>query len=197
MAERVVTTLGPAPSFAAFRRAGPADAIELARVTFLHGTRLDMGAMADQLGVSRATLYRWCGSRERLHEQILEQRAREFCAWARSESEGNGPERLLDLYRLILEATVTAQPVRRFMEREPRLALRILTRRDGAIHRVIAQTLCEVAAESTPKRAMQELEGRINDATHVAAVLQWATIAIDETPDTEDIIDVVRRQLTG
>ncbi len=197
VAERVATTLGPIPQFPAFRRAEPRDALELARATFLHGDRLDMGTMASQLAVSRATLYRWCGSREQLHEQILEQRAREFCAWASAEAQGEGMERVLDLLRLILDATIDAQPVRRFMEREPKLALRILTRRNAAVHRVIAETLLEAASGAQSGRLPTDLDERIDDAVHVAALLEWATIAIEETPDTAAIVATVRRLLAG
>jgi hypothetical protein len=99
------------------------------------------------------------------------------------------------MFRLIMRATVSAQPVRRFMEREPKLALRILTRRDGAVHRVISQTLEQVAAEAQPSAMTADLRSRIGDAVHLASVLQWATIAIDEEPDTQHILDILRRQL--
>ena len=193
IAEVVVDTLDAIPSFPSFRRANSDDAAALARATFLQGTRVDMGVMAEQLAVSRATVYRWCGSREALHERILEQRALEFSAWARRQAQGEGLERMIDMLRHILRATTTAQPVRRFMEREPKLALRILTLRDGAVHRVIAQTLAEVASETTT--VSPDLQSRIDDAVQLGSVMQWASIAIDEEPDTEHIVRMMRRQL--
>jgi AcrR family transcriptional regulator len=47
-------------------RATPAGAFERAREYLREGRRLDMVQLAADLGVSRATLYRWTGDRERL-----------------------------------------------------------------------------------------------------------------------------------
>src|SRR3954465_10710756 len=48
------------------RRPTPLDAFRLARRKFLAAERIDMSALADELGVNRVTLYRWVGSREQL-----------------------------------------------------------------------------------------------------------------------------------
>jgi AcrR family transcriptional regulator len=47
-------------------RATPAGAFERAREYLREGRRIDMVALAADLGVARATLYRWTGDRERL-----------------------------------------------------------------------------------------------------------------------------------
>src|SRR3954471_23351438 len=47
-------------------KATPAGAFERAREYLRAGRRLDMVELAADLGVSRATLYRWTGDRERL-----------------------------------------------------------------------------------------------------------------------------------
>src|SRR3954465_7430168 len=49
-----------------FRRPTPLDAFRLSRRKFLAAERIDMSALADELGVNRVTLYRWVGSREQL-----------------------------------------------------------------------------------------------------------------------------------
>src|ERR1700744_5771094 len=51
--------------------ATPAAAFRVARRRFLAGERLDMQALALELGVSRQTLYRWAGSREELLCDVL------------------------------------------------------------------------------------------------------------------------------
>ncbi|HME03804.1 MAG TPA: QsdR family transcriptional regulator [Solirubrobacteraceae bacterium] len=197
VAERLVRPTDPLPTPPSFRRANPQDAMELARATFLHGARVDMGKLAEQLAVSRATVYRWCGSREQLHERILEQRAVEFTAWARAETKAEGGERLVDVFRLVSEATLHAQPVRRFIEREPALALRILISEHGAVHRVITQGLCEVAAEAHKPQEMRSLRKRIDVAVHVTSALQWVTVAIGEEPQADYLVDIVRTQLAN
>ena len=151
--------------------------------------------IAHGAGVSTATLYRWWGSRELLHERILEQRAREFGEWARAEATGDGVERVLAALRLILDATAAAQPVRRFMEREPHLALRVLTRRDGAVHQELTDTLCEIAEEACADLDLERLRDRIGVAVHVGSALQWGSVAIDEEPPTDYILEILRRQI--
>src|SRR5258708_13510475 len=53
------------------RRATALDAFTLARRRFLRGERVDMGGLSTGLGVNRATLYRWVGTREQLLVEIL------------------------------------------------------------------------------------------------------------------------------
>ena len=53
------------------QRPQPIDALRLARHTILDGRRLDMQALAAELGVSRVTLYRWVGSRDDLLVEVL------------------------------------------------------------------------------------------------------------------------------
>ena len=49
----------------------PAAAFARARQLFTAGERLDMGRLADDLGVARTTLYRWTGDRDRLLADVL------------------------------------------------------------------------------------------------------------------------------
>src|SRR5438270_295397 len=53
------------------RRPEPLDAFKLARRRFLAAERVDMTALADELGVNRVTLYRWVGSREQLLVEVI------------------------------------------------------------------------------------------------------------------------------
>src|SRR4051794_6060825 len=57
---------GAAPS-----RRTALDAFSRARRMFLGGQRVDMGVLARDLGVNRATLYRWVGSRDQLLVEVL------------------------------------------------------------------------------------------------------------------------------
>jgi hypothetical protein len=47
------------------------NAFRLARRKFLAAERVDMSALAYELGVNRATLYRWVGSRDQLLVEII------------------------------------------------------------------------------------------------------------------------------
>ena len=46
-------------------------ALDLARRKYLGGEKLDIGRMADELGVNRVTLYRWVGTKDTLLVDVL------------------------------------------------------------------------------------------------------------------------------
>src|SRR5689334_17008829 len=50
---------------------GPHDVVEAATTCYLRGEPLDMSALAAQLGIGRATLYRWVGNREELLARVI------------------------------------------------------------------------------------------------------------------------------
>src|SRR3954463_15388544 len=52
-------------------KATPQDLFELAMNKWDAGERFDIGKMANDLGVGRATVFRWFGSRELLYGEIL------------------------------------------------------------------------------------------------------------------------------
>jgi AcrR family transcriptional regulator len=194
MADSPIAALDALPTF---RRAAPQDALDVARATFIAGERVDMGSLADRLGVNRGTLYRWFGSRDRLMEDMLVQLAQWFCTEAHELVQGEGDERVLDYARRLMDATVGFQPLRAFIDREPELALRLLIGQQGAVHRCIAEALlAEVAEAHSPEHA-QALQTRIDGIVRLATALQWATVAIGEESQTEELVDFVRAVLTA
>jgi AcrR family transcriptional regulator len=121
----------------------PAAAFRLARRRFLAQERLDMRALADELGVSRQTLYRWTGPREELLSDILFALSDASFQQAIDATAGlAGAERLLAVFRHHVTAIVTSRPLQAFVRRETHTALRILTARDGSVN---ARTITRLA----------------------------------------------------
>jgi AcrR family transcriptional regulator len=180
-----------------FRRATPKDALNFAQASFLAEERVDMGTLATQLAISRATLYRWFTSRDQLLERMLVQLAQDFSAAAHVGLDAEGDERVLEFARRLMNATVSFQPLRSFVEREPQLALRLLIGQRGAIHTAIAQALLTVVGETRSPDDVETLVANIDVVVWVATALQWATLAGGEEPQTERAVDVVRALLTA
>jgi AcrR family transcriptional regulator len=180
-----------------FRRARPQDALDVSRATFERGERLDMGTLATQLDVSRATLYRWFGSREQLIERLLVELARDFAAAARADSEGDGDERVVDFARRLMNTTVQYGPVRTFVEREPQLALRLLISARSAVHASVVEELSEAVAETSSRAEADALEGQLNLVAQVGATLQWASLAVGDEPQIERAVEIVRGLLAA
>jgi AcrR family transcriptional regulator len=90
-------------------RPTPADALRLARRTFLQQRRVDMNELALELGVGRATLYRWAGDRDRLLGEVMWSLAEPGLERAKAEAKGKGVNWVLAVYRrfgeLIMETT--------------------------------------------------------------------------------------------
>nr|MBP6691445.1 hypothetical protein [Xanthomonadales bacterium] len=53
------------------RRVTPVQLFQLARRQRLAGERVEVGALAAQLGIGRATAFRWVGSRELLLGEVV------------------------------------------------------------------------------------------------------------------------------
>jgi AcrR family transcriptional regulator len=179
----------PAPIF---RRPTPQDALDLARAAFLAEERVEIGVLAAQLSISRVTLYRWFGTRDKLIEQLLVRLAGVFAAAAEAEAEGDGDERILDFARRIMTATVNSQPLRGFVEREPQLALRLLIGERGGVHARVTQALSDVVAQTYSAEWAKALQHNIEVVVRVATALQWGTLAIGEEPKTEEAVEILR-----
>jgi AcrR family transcriptional regulator len=178
------------------RRASAAQALELATATHLAGRRVDMGTLARELGVARATLYRWFGTREALMEEVLLRRARAYVELARQQSSARGDERLVQIFDAMLDASRTALPVRLFIEREPALALRILAGERGRLHRFFVEEALRDLAEVRGEEQAHALETRVEATVQLITTLVWVAIAIGDEPPAERIELLIGELLT-
>jgi AcrR family transcriptional regulator len=107
------------------------EAFSRARRTFLAGQRVDMGALARDLGVNRATLYRWVGSREQLLVEILWSLARRTFdrLLADPALPPPGRSRVAAVLAAFVHAVMANRGMQVFVEDEGDLALRLLTTR--------------------------------------------------------------------
>jgi AcrR family transcriptional regulator len=128
--------------------ATPAAAFMAARRMYLKGQRVDMLALAAELGVSRTTLYRWTGHRERLLADILWSLSDEVFEHAKADHlEHTGVERLLAIFRQHVGVLVEAQPLHTFLRQETHAALRILTSRESGVQSRTVEKLAELYRE--------------------------------------------------
>jgi AcrR family transcriptional regulator len=129
-------------------RATPAGAFYAARGRYLAGRRIDMQALAAELGVSRPTLYRWTGGREQLLSDVLFSFSdASFQRAKRATAHLSGPERLIASFRVHVEALVTAGPLAMFLQQETQAALRILTSRNSTVQIRTVSRLAELYRE--------------------------------------------------
>lgn len=108
-------------------RATPADALHLARKRWLSGERLDIGMLAQELGVARATVFRWVGSRDRLLAEVLWSMCAPTLQRAAEATPGEGVQRIAQVCETAVRQMMDFEPLRRFIAEDADLALRLLT----------------------------------------------------------------------
>jgi AcrR family transcriptional regulator len=107
-------------------RPTPEQAVAAATARFLEHQRVDMQLLAADLGVGRATLYRWFGDREQLLGRVLWGLSAQTLAWLAAESPGAGAERVVATAAAFMRVTSGYPPLRHFLCTEPGVALRAL-----------------------------------------------------------------------
>jgi AcrR family transcriptional regulator len=130
--EHAVSTVLPA------RRGRPAaasreDVLAAAMHRYLRGQRVDVRAIAAELGLGRSTVYRWFGSREQLIGEVLVQAADPLLDAARAEAGGRGAAALLDTFDRMNRKLAAAPALRQLLEQERATALRLITSSAGVV----------------------------------------------------------------
>jgi AcrR family transcriptional regulator len=175
-------TASPAPA-----RATPADAFRAGRKTWLTGERLDMAALAASLGISRPTLYKWCGDREQLLTDIIWSITESTFERALRETEGlRGTERVLAVARQFLSVLAASAALRAYVRNETHAAIRLLTKRGGFQDRLVDKVAVFLAEE----------RARGNLATSAdARLVAYAIVRVSEGAFYNDAIAAVDPRL--
>jgi AcrR family transcriptional regulator len=109
------------------RAVGPVDAVQVATRTYLRGEALDMSALATELGIGRATLYRWVGNREELLSAVLAEGTERTYRAVIKDAQGEGVPLILDCMRRFMMTVLETPALKALTQREPLLFLRLAT----------------------------------------------------------------------
>lgn len=120
------------------------DAFELAKQKWLGGDRIDIGKLADELGVGRATVFRWVGTREQLYGEVISAAFGATIEWAKRASTGTGASYLTEVTRNLLAALSSSEPLRRFVAADPEFALRMVCSNASPVQRRVVAAVREV-----------------------------------------------------
>lgn len=123
------------------------DVLDAALYRYLRGRRVDVQAIAVELGLGRSTIYRWFGSRDGLIGEAIVAAAvpvfEEVCASAH----GVGASALLDIFDRFNRRLADAPALRQFLEHERDAALRIITSSGGNVQPRMVEMICRVIDE--------------------------------------------------
>jgi AcrR family transcriptional regulator len=124
------------------------EALALAREHFLAGERVDVRGIALELGLARATMHRWFGTRESLIGEVLATLAEERLVAIRLRTPGSGAQALLDSFDRFNRELAAAEGLRALLAQEQERALRVLTSSGGIVQpRVVAAVQGLISAE--------------------------------------------------
>jgi AcrR family transcriptional regulator len=132
-----VATGRPGRPAAATREA----ALALATKRFLEGERVDVQAIARELGLARATMHRWFQTREALLGELLASLGEQRLLAIRARTPGGGAQALLETFDAFNRELAATEGMRVLLAQEQERALRILTSSGGLVQPRMVATL--------------------------------------------------------
>ena len=93
---------------------------------FLRGEKMEMSALATELGIGRTTLYRWTVDRETVMRSLLWTLARNLFRVASIRSRHRGPRRIVDIAVQVARDVAADSATVTFVRNEPHTAMRLL-----------------------------------------------------------------------
>jgi AcrR family transcriptional regulator len=139
-ADATTTTRRPGRPAAATRE----QVLDAALHRYLRGQRVDIQAIAGELGLGRATVHRWFGTREALIGEVVVLAAAPVLQASRAEAGGKGGPALLETFDRFNRRLADAPALRQFVEAEREAALRIITSRNGIVQPRIVAMITEL-----------------------------------------------------
>jgi AcrR family transcriptional regulator len=109
------------------------DVLQAGLYRYLRGQRVDVQAIAAELGLGRATIYRWFGSREKLLGEVVIRATEPVLAEAGAGLSGKGGPGLLDTFDRFNRALADAPALRAFVDQERDAALRLIASGAGVV----------------------------------------------------------------
>jgi AcrR family transcriptional regulator len=172
--------------------ASRADVLAAARRRYVEGERVDMRAIAAELAVSRATLYRWFGSRDALLGEAIARETEEYFAYVRARVGGRGAPALLETFDRINRGLVRATGLRRFLEQEREAALRTLTSSGGFVQPAAVAAIARLIED---ERAAEAYDPPTDPTTLAYAIVRLAEAFIynDALAGIRGDVDDLRR----
>ena len=138
---------------------------------YLRGRRIDIRAIAGELGLARPTIYRWLGSREDLIGEVLILAADPLLDEARANARGRGGRLLLDTFDRFNRSLADAPALRQFVEQEHDAALRIICSGAG---RVQPHLVARIAGLIEDEVRGGSYEPRVDPSTLAYAIVRLA-----------------------
>lgn len=179
----------------------PPDIFAAAVASYGAAQRLDMRALANELGIGRATLYRRAGKREGLIDGVVWWHSRHALADAANGTAAlSGVPRLVAMIDQLLRRIEKDRPLQAFLENDPEGALRILTGPHSLVQHGMTQSLERLIDLEI---ARGNFVADLDTSTLAYAIVRisegflYSDIVADRTPDIDRASTVIEALLRG
>ena len=178
----------------------PSTIFTAALQTFLEMRRLDMRALAAELGMGRSSLYRKVRSRDDLLGAVLWYLTRRAIVRAVEAAQGlHGADRVVAIVHHFLHDVHSQAALRRLLQEEPEASLRILTSKRGVVQQRVIDAVERLLAE---EQAQAHWDTTLDRATLAYIIVRigesflYADVIADNQPDVDRAVEVIA-QLMG
>lgn len=113
----------------------PEDLHKLARAWFLKDQRIELQKLARELGISRATAYRWAGNTEQLVGDVLASLVDETFKQFVKQSTSRGAPLVREVLEHGMRSAHVFKPLRDFLARDPQVGLRMVASKYGPVQK--------------------------------------------------------------
>jgi AcrR family transcriptional regulator len=159
-------------------------ALALARTRFLAAERIDVQAIARELGLARATMHRWFQTRDALIGETIAALGEERVAAIRAATPGSGPPALLETFDAFNRELAATRGLRALFAHEQERALRILTSSAGIVQPRVVTAIERVIVD--------EVQAKHFAPAVAPAVLAYAVVRLGEAFLYNDAIAGIR-----
>lgn len=121
--------------------ATPEAVLDATMALFRAGERVDVHAIASGLGLSRASVYRWFGSRDGLLGAAMARQLERMVLAADHRCRAVGARRVSQVLDRTVRWLAEDASLRTYFDNESTAALRLVTRSDGAVHQATVAAL--------------------------------------------------------
>jgi AcrR family transcriptional regulator len=178
---------GPSPA----PRSAPIDAFRLARKWFLDGRRVDMQQLAAELGVSRATLYRWCGSRELLIGEVIWSINERSLGETRAKTRGSGRALITRTLQHSMAQIRDFEALKQFVAEDAEYALRIITSKQSVVQARLIEWTADFLKAEINVRADVDLADLAYVLVRVCESFVWSDMITGAPPATDKAVKIV------
>ena len=154
--------------------------------------------LALELGISRATAYRWAGSAEQLVGQVLASLVDDTFKQIAQRTTSKGSARVLEVLDRGMHYAHSFQPLRQFLARDAQLGLRIVASKHSPVQERTIANLRELLDEEVARGHMAlpvDNAAMAYALTRIVESFLYADLITGATPDLENASKILQLML--